>query len=169
MISPYAVTSDAIDLLLEVIARNAPYELPNPVEAIQQHMGPPVFACSGTIVSVTNVTPKITEGAAPNLNCTPDAQYAVDVTIARDCAIEFSDDGQTVDAEADRIAQELSRDASILWETYALFQPQISWQITGGLGLTTATFTTAATDYPVPIPEVVHQVFASDSGGAVEG
>ena len=109
------------------------YSLPSPV--VQRRMGAGVFACEGVGISVTNIQP-----GEVRYNCPVEPRYAIEATIARPCAVEFNTDGQTIVPVADKLAQDMSADADLLWTAFNLYQPLIGFQITGGLGLTTATF-----------------------------
>lgn len=136
MISPYVIAARLACSLDGVAAGVSGYMLPATDTAIQRRMGPNIFACAGVSVAVTSVqaTP-----VAPN--CAPEARYGVDIGIARTCAVEFNKYGQTLNREADFIAQQMSADAAVLWETFANFAPLIVSQITGGLSIVSATFT----------------------------
>ena len=167
--APYDLATKVAWMLETSAAATVGYALPTTV--IQKHMSPGVVAAPGAIVSVTLI------GASPTLTapgCAPTPQYSVEVIIARACAVEFATDGTTIDPEADRIAEMLSDDATLLWALYSTFtNPTLNWQITGGIGITTMSFGTNAFDVadvpePVdPVEEVV-QIFATDAGASAE-
>ncbi len=167
-VSPYVLATRVAWMLESSAAATLGYLLPAPV--VQKHMGPSVVAVPGSIVSVT----LINSSPLSQPNCNPVPQYAMEVVIARPCAVEFATDGTTIDPEADRIADMLSDDATLLWAVYSGFtNPSLNWQITGGIGITTMTFSTNAFDVPeipepvVPEEEVV-QIFASDAGASAD-
>jgi hypothetical protein len=136
-IDPYGV-ADCLARTLEDSSAAVPgFTLPAQTagRAIERRMGAGVFACAGTGVSITNVS-----AGAVRPNCEPDPRYTVEVTIARDCAVEFNDDGVSINPRVDATAREISADSGVLWSAFGSFNPSISWQITGGLALTTASF-----------------------------
>lgn len=164
-VAPYVLATRLSWLLESAATATVGYALPTPV--IQKHMGPAVVAAEGTIVSVTTLTPS----ALSQPGCAPVPQYAVEIIIARACAVEFSTDGFTIDPEADRIADMLSDDATLLWAVFSGYtNPTLNWQITGGIGITTMTISTdsfGTEEIPEPTEEIV-QIFASDSGASAD-
>ena len=167
--APYDLATKVAWMLETAASATLGYALPTDV--VQKHMSPGVVAAPGSIVSVTNIIPAATLSQP---GCAPTPQYAVEVIIARACAVEFATDGTTIDPEADRIAEMLSDDATLLWAVYSGFlNPTLNWQITGGIGITTMSFGTNAfdvTDVPEPVEPVeeVVQIFASDSGASAD-
>lgn len=143
MISPYVVAA-RLACHLDTAAAGVPgYALPAIGTAIQRRMGPNLFACAGVSIAITNVQ------AVPSPpNCEPPARYTVDAAIARACAVEFNREGQTMNREADTIAQTLSLDAAALWQAFSTYAPLIAFQITGGIGVTSASFSTTEFDAP---------------------
>lgn len=102
---------------------------------IEIRMGPTIVSCPGVVVAVTSIT-----GGAPANNCSSDPVYGIEVTIARDCAREYDDIGRTISIRAASLSVMMSSDADILWTAYEALQPTVSWQINGGLAVTTASF-----------------------------
>jgi hypothetical protein len=143
MISPYVVAA-RLACHLDAVASQNGSGLPATGTAIQRRMGPNIFACAGVSIGITNV-----QAAPPRPNCAPDPRYAVDAAIARTCAVEFNSDGQTLNPVADMVAQTMSLDAALLWQSFADLAPLITFQITGGLGITTAVFTAGEFDLPI--------------------
>lgn len=143
MISPYVIAA-RLACHLDLIADDAAYALPATDTAIQRRMGSNIFACAGVSIGITSVQ------AAPAVpNCPPEARYAVEAGIARTCAVEFNKDGQTLNREADFIAQQMSADAGVLWQSFNNVGPLVTFQITGGLSVVTATFTISEFDVPM--------------------
>jgi hypothetical protein len=165
-VAPYTLAARVAWMLESSAAATIGYLLPTPV--VQKHMSPGVVAAPGSIVSVT----LITSSGLSQPGCAPVPQYTMEVIIARPCAVEFATDGTTIDPEADRIADMLSDDATLLWAVYCGFtNPSLNWQITGGIGITTMSFSTNAFDVPEipeePVEEIV-QIFASDTGASAD-
>jgi hypothetical protein len=156
MISPYVVAARLACHLDTVAAEVAGYALPATDVAIQRRMGANIFACSGVSVGITTI-----QAAPTPPNCDPWAAYAIDVGIARTCSVEFNKYGQTLNQEADAIAQIMSVDSAVLWQAFMNRAPLITFQITGGLGITSATFTAGEFDIPqCAYPETPAVVFA---------
>lgn len=132
-LDPYEVAARLGCRLLATADSVLGYTLPS--RAIQRRMGAGVFACEGVGISITSIQP-----GEYRHNCPMEPRYAIEATIARPCAVEFNNDGQTVNPIADRVAREMSADADIIWAAFNQYQPLINFQITGGLGLTTGTF-----------------------------
>ena len=155
-ISPYVVAA-SLACHLDTAAAGMPgYTLPATYTAIQRRMGTNIFACAGVSVGVTNI-----QATPVPVNCDPAARYTVEVGIARTCAVEFNKYGQTLNPEADLIAQTMSLDAAALWAAFGTLAPMITFQITGGLGVTTASFSVG--EFMVPIcayPETTPVVLA---------
>jgi hypothetical protein len=143
MISAYVVAARLACHLDAVASEVVGYALPATGTAIQRRMGPNVFACSGVSIAITNV-----QTAPTPPNCDPWAQYAVAAGIARTCVVEFNKYGQTLNPEADIIAQTMSLDSAVLWQAFFHRAPLTVFEITGGLGITTATFTVGEFDVP---------------------
>jgi len=143
MISPYVVAA-RLACHLDTVAAQTGFGLPATDVAIQRRMGANIFACAGVSVGITNIQ------AAPTVpNCDTFARYTVDVGIARPCSVEFNKDGQTLNSVADMVAQVMSLDAALLWQAFSHSAPLVVFQITGGLGISTATFTIGEFDVPI--------------------
>lgn len=143
MISPYVVAA-RLACHLDLTANAVGYGLPATGTGIQRRMGPNIFACAGVSIGVTNIQATPTQP-----NCAPEARYACDAAIARTCSVEFNSDGQTLNREADIIAQSMSADAGVLWQAFNSVSPLINFQITGGLGVVSCTFTVGEFDVPI--------------------
>ena len=143
MISPYVVAA-RLACHLDLIADSNGIGLPATDVAIQRRMGSNIFACAGVSIGIVNI-----QAAPVPPNCPPEARYTVDAGIARTCAVEFNKDGQTLNAQADLIAQSMSLDAAVLWEAFNSVSPLINHTITGGLSVVTATFTVGEFDVPM--------------------
>lgn len=133
VLDPYEVASRLGCRLLATADATLGYTLPS--RAVQRRMGAGVFACEGVGISITSIQP-----GEVRYNCPVEPRYAVEATIARPCSVEFNSNGQTIDPIADRVAREMSADADALWAAFNQYQPLINFQITGGLGLSTAAF-----------------------------
>jgi hypothetical protein len=143
MISAYVVAARLACHLDTVAGEQVGYAMPATGTAIQRRMGGNIFACSGVSIGITSV-----QSAPTPPNCDPWASYAVAAGIARTCSVEFNKQGQTLDREADAIAQTMSLDAAVLWQAFAHRAPLIVFEITGGLGITSATFNVDEFDVP---------------------
>lgn len=144
MLPPYTVADNiACRLWTAAVPKvGQGYSLPvSSATAIQRRMGTGVYACAGVGVAVTRL-----DSQDPRPGCDPEVLYAIEATIVRPCAIEFTSDGMTHDPVSDTIAQMLSADAEMLGEVFGAYAPTINWQNTGGLGLTTASFVVGAFD-----------------------
>ena len=143
MISPYVIAA-RLACHLDLVADSVGHGLPATDTAIQRRMGSNLFACAGVSVGINNI-----QAAPVPPNCPPEARYAVEVGIARTCAIEFNKDGQTLNREADLIAQSMSLDAAVIWEAFSSHSPLINYAILGGLSIVTATFSVG--EFSVPM------------------
>jgi hypothetical protein len=144
MISPYVVAASLACHLDAYAAGIVGYLMPATDVAIQRRMGANIFSCAGVSVGITSV-----QATPIPPNCPPEARYGVDIGIARTCAVEFNKYGQTLNPEADIISQTMSLDGAALWEAFSSVAPLITFQITGGLSIVTATFTVGEFDVPM--------------------
>ena len=108
-------------------------------------VGSQVVGCESLIVAVTGV-----DGQAlgpQNLKCDFAQIGTFVITVARDCAIEFDDEGFDDPVEISRISQQIDADGDCLWAWAQNLDPylqkdfSIAFDLTGGIAITSLQLT----------------------------
>lgn len=105
----------------------------------------PVIECEGVVIALTGVA--VPEGF--DTTCGPPQLGTFNITIARDCAMPFDNDGITIPEQAEAISLEQAVDGDMLWLFASRHQPFVSkppWTIgyvvSGGLMITSLLLST---------------------------
>lgn len=107
-------------------------------------LGPAVVTCPSIVVSLSGFTVEEVAG------CVTGREAQVTVVVARDCAIEFNDDGTTDQAAVHDVSRGFDADANDLlaWAMDHLPRPisgsrgiAVNWSVEGGLMYTVLTAT----------------------------
>jgi hypothetical protein len=117
-----------------------------PVPSIRfAQMGGQVVDCESLIVAVAGTDSAADFATMPGCNVPQTANFIV--TLARDCAVTFEDNGQTNVKEVERVSAETDRDGEFLWdfaeayEAYITKTYSLSFINLGGLSIATLSMT----------------------------
>ena len=114
-------------------------------EMAYAQVGQQVIGCESLIIAVTGTDAR--EMQTGGLNCDYSQIATFVVTLARECAIEFNDEGFDDPDEVKRVSEQMDQDGECLWKWALSIDPylekdfNIGFQIMGGLAITSLQLT----------------------------
>lgn len=118
---------------------------PSSPDMAYAQVGTQVVGCESLIVAVTGTDARELQEGGLRCGYLQIATYVV--TLARECAVEFSDDGFDDPVEIKRVSEQMDADGECLWEFASSIDPYITkdfsvgYTITGGLAITSLQIT----------------------------